>query len=152
MRNGSEKAKKSGPDDSVLYDDALVARAAGVKRRFVDRWIRYSGVRGRDWTCLGGQVALTREGARRAVWGVLGVSCEVSLEGCVFVKKNGAVRVRVWRKPVNRKVMTCQRVDREELVRVSVADSEPYRIGDEFDAMDERGELVKYGGWPEKGW
>jgi hypothetical protein len=137
----------------AAYDEGLLARAAGIRRRFVARWREALGAREEDWIVDGGRVALTEAGARRAM-SALGVRVDWARAGAEakFEKKAGLVSVRVYRCPVNVRVALCVRLDRQELAAVRVRDNRTMRPGDEFDAAESSGGLELLGSWPVRGW
>jgi hypothetical protein len=155
-RKEADMGKKVGglQKKGAAFDERLLAREAGVRRRFVARW-RYSlGAREEDWVVEGGRVALTEEGARKAM-AALGVRVNWARAAltAAFEKKEGAVSVRVFKCPTNVKTALCMRLDRQELVVVRVRDNRTLRAGDEFDAAEcAGGELELLGSWPAAGW
>lgn len=153
--DGSEKkaAQLHAQMQLDLYDEKKVAVIAGVRRRFIVRWRQALGARAEDWGTRSGRVGLTRTGVCKAL---AAVSVRADLErierDALLEQKKGAVSVRVFRLPMNTRVLLCSRIEMADMAVVRVRDNTVFRVGDEFDAYEEGGVLVHHGDWPERGW
>lgn len=128
----------------AVYSDADVCRLLGWRRRRLAE-ARKKGARGTVWACVGCRCGMLEGWLKEQLGAKKNTARPMEADG-------GLVSVRVRQRPLNTRIVLCERLWDGVLVSVRVRDSSLFLLGDEFDAQQDRSGLFYAGHWPERGY